>query len=69
MESELIYIYKTNDSTAQLKQLKTNYEERLQHLELQHDADNSLKQKEDDIVVLMTKSEEYKGLKHKSIVN
>ena len=64
--------YKKERDTAKenLKQLKISYEERLQHLQTQHDASitelrTSLKQKEDDIVALMTKAEEYKGKRQK----
>ena len=53
-----------------MKQLKINYEKRLQHLELQHDTviselHNSLKQTENDIVALMTNAEEYKAKRQK----
>ena len=64
--------YKKERDTAKenLKQLKISYEERLQHLQTQHDAamvelQNSLKQKEEDIVALMTKAEEYKAKRQK----
>ena len=53
-----------------MKQLKINCEERLKHLQTQHDAVmtklyTSLKQKEEDFVALMTKAEEYKAKRQK----
>ena len=60
--------YKTEKDTEKenLKQLKINYKERLKHLQTQHDAVmtklyTSLKQKEENFIVLMTKVEEYKA--------
>ena len=56
-----------------LKQLKINYEERLKHLQTQHDAImtklyTGLKQKEEDFIALMTKLKSTR-LKDKIIVN
>ena len=53
-----------------MKQLKINYEERLKHLQTQHDAVMTklytrLKQKEEDSIALMTKAEEYKSKRQK----
>ena len=65
--------YKKEKDTAKenLKHLKISYEERLQHLQTQHDdaaiteLHISLKQKEDDIVALMTRAKEYKAKRQK----
>ena len=65
------YIKEKDKAKKNLKHLKISYEERLQDLQTQHDdaaitvLHISLKQKEDDIVALMTKAKEYKAKRQK----
>ena len=65
------YIKEKDTAKENLKHLKISYEERLQDLQTQHDdaaiteLHISLKQKEDDIVALMTKAKEYKAKRQK----
>ena len=59
------YTKERDTSKENLKQFKISYDERLQHLQTQHDEGmaklhTSLKQKE-DVVALMTRAKEYKA--------